>query len=64
MSNFFATHRHADGGLYEVLREVKIHVWNQEAQSYSWEDGVLYKDGRGREYVRTKDDFHTRFTAL
>lgn len=56
---FSATHKHAEGGLYQVMGECKVHTDRD-----SWVDGVRYRNEKGEEFIRTKADFNKRMTGL
>ena len=47
----------ATGRLYLVIGKCKIKINNQ------WIDGILYFDAKDNYYVRTTEDFNSKFTA-
>lgn len=54
---FRPTHKHAEGGNYQKLATVMVHVAENQ-----WQQGVLYMDSKGNLYVRGQDNFNERFT--
>jgi hypothetical protein len=59
-SAFEPTHRHAEGGEYQIIGTfVKLH-----AGPDNWLTGIRYRDAKGNEFVRTVDDFENRFTPI
>lgn len=57
---FKPTHRHAEGGLYQLMMHVRMRFGPDD----HWEPGVCYRDDSGMHYCRTRIDFDTRFTLL
>lgn len=59
LSAFQPTHRHAEGGLYQVVDgDGLFHLGGQ------WVPAVIYRCKNNGYYCRTKDEFERRFTAL
>lgn len=58
-SSFTPTHRHAEGGLYEVLNYPKVHVGHN-----TWSPGCRYRNSDGAEFVRLMDEFEARFKPI
>jgi hypothetical protein len=56
---FRATHKHAEGGLYQVLGELKINIGPDK-----WEKGVRYRNEKGEEFARSKSYFNKRMVEL
>jgi hypothetical protein len=50
------THRHVEGGLYQLLARCMIHTAEN-----TWVQGVLYTDSAGELYTRTLDSWDARF---
>lgn len=61
-SDFKPTHRHAEGGEYQVLGKLKVHI--VRVREYFWADAVLYRNEKGEQFVRTKVDFEDRFKEI
>lgn len=57
---FRATHRHAEGGLYQLLDDkLDVHV-----ASNTWMPAVRYRNAEGREFVRTWQQWRERFNPI
>lgn len=55
---FTPTHRHAEGGLYRVLRAVKVQ------ENGLWFNALLYDNEQGEQFVRKASVFAERFTEI
>lgn len=64
VSHFVPTHRHAEGGEYEMLECLQVHCNEAYEGSPTWQDGVLYRNADNKLCVRTVEDFNERFTKL
>lgn len=58
------THRHAEGGMYQLLGEIKVHVHHAVTGNYAWLRGFLYRNEEGMQFARVGHDFEDRFTPL
>lgn len=59
-ARFKPTHRHAEGGLYQVIGKfVKV-----KAGKDSWVVGVRYRNAEGMEFIRTLTEFDERMTGV
>lgn len=57
---FIPTHRHAEGGMYQVLASDNLMVQIEGR----WFNAIRYRDAWDREFVRDAGTFSKRFTAL
>lgn len=56
---FQATHKHAQGGLYQLLGRPHVHAGKD-----TWVPGVLYTNQKGQQFVRTLENFNKRFKEI
>lgn len=57
-SPFKPTHRHKEGGIYEMRAMLKMHVGGQ------WLPAVLYRNEHRAQFVREIHEFYRRFDAV
>lgn len=57
-SPFNPTHKHAEGGLYQVLGQIKVKA------GFEWEPAVLYRNEEGMQFCRTEQEFGARFVPI
>lgn len=55
---FRPTHRHAEGGLYQVIGNIQVRL------SGNWITCVLYKNEGGAQFARLAGSFAERFEPL